>query len=348
MTPKRPTLVAAIALSIAALPPAAAAAPAPEPASPSASESGPDVLAGPRGLDPTRLVRGEEAAYQAFLRGQRAFDESDFDAALRAFGDALRLLPDERPYARSRGSIALWVARCHGQRYGLRADTADLDAEEAVLRAYLARLPEIGTDDADREAKRALAQQRLDELAAERQRIAGHGDAQTQIDASLRGDYEGVQASSWAPSVADLAWYQRRDDPRARSGQVDEHDPEPDPVVVPEPRRRRGTGLIAAGAVSLGVGVGALAVMGAGMARAHAAEDFSATQGPDQRREQISRGLAGNAMAVAGAVTGGVTVVLGAVLVGLGVKRRRADAPTLSLRPAVSRRLLGLALSVRF
>ncbi|MFO0636958.1 MAG: hypothetical protein U0168_29355 [Nannocystaceae bacterium] len=294
------------------------------------------------------MVRGEEAAYQAFLRGQRAFDESDFDAALLAFGDALRLLPDERPYARSRGSIALWIARCHGQRYGLRADTADLDAEATVLQAYLARLGDIGKDAADREAKRALARQRLDEIAAERERIAGHGDAETQIDASLRGDYEGVKASSWAPSVADLAWYQRRDDPRQRSGQVDEHDPEPDRRVTPEPRRRKGTGLIAGGAVSLGLGVAALAVMGAGMARAHGAQDFSATQTPDERREQISRGLAGNAMTAAGAITGGVAVVLGAVLVGIGAKRRRADAPTLSLRPAVSRRLLGLALSVRF
>jgi hypothetical protein len=53
-------------------------------------------------------------------------------------------------------------------------------------------------------------------------------------------------------------------------------------------------------------------------------------------------------MTAAGAITGGVAVVLGAVLVGIGAKRRRADAPTLSLRPAVSRRLLGLALSVRF
>ncbi|MBC8067221.1 MAG: hypothetical protein IAG13_02715 [Deltaproteobacteria bacterium] len=82
------------------------------------------------------------------------------------------------------------------------------------------------------------------------------------------------------------------------------------------------------------------------MARAHAAESFAADQGPQARRDQIARGIAGNAMSIAGAVTGGVAVVTGAVLLGLGVKKRRnANAAVV---PHASRRGGGLWLTVRF
>lgn len=336
-------LAAAVALPVAQRSTNAAAMPVP------ATATHDDVLAGPRGLDPDRLVKGEEAAYQAYMRGKRAHEGADFDAALVAFGDALRLLPDERPYARSRGSLALWIAQCHAQIYGLRGDLEALAAERTVLEAYAARLGEIATDATDRSAKQALVDARMKEIDAERQRVSGeHGDADAQIDRSLRGDYEGVTASSWAPRVEDLAWYRRRDDPRARSRQADDVDPQPQVVVTDEPGRRKGTGLIAGGAVALGVGVAALAVMGAGMARARAAESFSPTQSPDDRRQQISQGLSGNAMAVSGAVAGAVFVVAGAVMVGIGAKRRRADVPSVAVSPSVSRRHAGISLQVRF
>jgi hypothetical protein len=106
--------------------------------------------------------------------------------------------------------------------------------------------------------------------------------------------------------------------------------------------------MIAAGAVALGVGAAALGVMAAGMARARAAESFPDVQTPAARRGQIERGTTGNAMAVAGAVTGGVAVLAGAVLVGLGVKRRRADAPRVAIVPAAGRRTGSVTLTVRF
>ncbi|HWB79633.1 MAG TPA: hypothetical protein VG755_31940 [Nannocystaceae bacterium] len=332
--------------SALALPSTAAAEPVVPEAAP-AAEPAVDPLAGPRGLDPDRLVAGEEAAYRAYMRGKKAFEANDYDAALLAFGDALRQLPDESPYAKSRGALALWSALCHGQLYGLRGDATALDREAALLDAYVARLDAIARDAADKTEKQQLVEQRQAQIAAEQARIAGeHGNTDEQIDRSLRGEYEGVDASAWRPSVEDLAWVPRPDDPRPKGKQdQDEEDARQKQLQQTDERKRKpGTGLIAGGAIALGVGVAALAVMGAGMARAHAAEDFSPTQTPDERRAQIGRGIAGNDMAIAGAIAGGVAVITGAVLVGLGAKKRRAAAIT----PTASRRGAGLSISVRF
>jgi hypothetical protein len=337
----------ALALGLAVAAPASAAEP-PAIAEPPVGAPATDPLAGPRGLDPDRLVAGEEAAYRSFMRGKQAFEANDYDTALVAFADALRQLPDERPYARSRGALALWSARCHGQLYGLRGETSSLDREQALLDGYLARVDAIAQDADDLAAKRALVDQRLQQIAEERTRIAGeHGAADEQIDRSLRGEYDGVDATAWQPGVEDLAWVRRRDDPRPRIEQDRDDEQARQQLHDAEPKRTRkpGTGMIAGGAVALGVGIAALAVMGAGMARAHGAESFPATQSPEQRREQIGRGLTGNAMAIAGAVTGGVALVAGAVLIGLGVKQRRRAT---SLAPTASRRGAGLSLMVRF
>jgi hypothetical protein len=307
-----------------------------------------DPLAGPTGLDPHALVRGEDAAYQAYMRGKRAFEANDFDRALVDLGDALKLLPDEAPYARSRGSIAMWMIRCHGVRYLLRGDLAELDREVVLLDAYAARLDAIAANAEDRAAKAALVEARRVEIASERQRVSGeHGDVDTQIDRSLRGEYAGVVAATWVPRVEDLAWYRRRDDPRPKGKQAD--DLEPETRVDDDPRGRRpGTGLIASGAIVLGVGLGALTVMAVGMARAKQAETFEAEQTPNERRDQIGRGLSGNAMAAAGAAVGATAVVAGVVLVAVGAKRRRADAKRVSFTPTAGPRGGGASIKVRF
>jgi hypothetical protein len=307
-----------------------------------------DVLAGPTGLDPHALVKGEEQAYQSYMRGQRAFEANDFDKALVDFGDALRQLPDQKEYAKSRGSIALWIARCHGQIYGLRGDAAQLDLEVAVLDAYASRIESIAAGADDLVAKQALVDQRKQEIDAEKQRISGqHGDVDTQIDKSVRGEYDGVVASTWAPRVEDLAWYRRRDDPRPRGDQSD--DIEPEKKIVPEQTGpRKGTGLIAGGAIALGIGVAALAVMGAGMARAKSSEAFPVDQTPTQRRNQIENGNVGNAMAVGGAVAGSVLVITGAVLVAIGAKKRKNDPPRAAVSGAFGRRMAGISVRVRF
>lgn len=312
--------------------------------------AGPLSIAGARGLDPDGMVAGEDAAYERYMAGRKAYDAGDAAAAAEAFVAALRRLPELPPYVRSRGSLALAWAQCEARLYLERGDLDHLARERSILAAYLGRVDEIGRDQADRAAKRALVTTRMAEIEAEFARLTGdHGDAETQIARSLEGEYAGVQQSAWAPRVEDLAWHRRRDDPRARARQLTEAER----AGLDAGRgddgeaRRPGTAMIATGATVLAIGVGALAVMGVGMARAKAADDFSPTQSPDARRQQIERGTAGNAMAVAGAAVGAAAVITGAVLVGLGVKKRRGAA-RLELAPTVVRGGGGLVLGGSF
>jgi hypothetical protein len=346
VTRRFPSLLTALAMAAPIVP--AGLVHARGPAMTSFAQPVDDVLAGPTGLDPHALVRGEDAAYQSYMRGQKAFEANDYDKALVELGDALRHLPDQKEYARSRGSIALWIAKCHGQLYGLRGDAAQLDLELAVLDAYAGRIETIAKDADDLAAKQALVDRRKQEIAAEKQRISGeHGDVDTQIDKSVKGEYAGFEASTWAPRVEDLAWYRRPDDPRPKGDQSD--DIEPEKKVVPQQTGpRKGTGMIAGGAVALGIGVAALAVMGAGMARAKGAESFPIDQTPMQRRNQIENGNVGNAMAVGGAVAGAVLVITGAVLVAIGAKKRRADVPRAEVSGSFGRRMAGVSVRVRF
>jgi hypothetical protein len=71
-------------------------------------------------------------------------------------------------------------------------------------------------------------------------------------------------------------------------------------------------------------------------------------QTPSERREQIERGNVGNAMAIGGAVAGGVLLVTGAVLVAIGAKKRKHDPPRTSLSGAFGRRMVGMTVVLRF
>jgi hypothetical protein len=319
-------------------------APAPEPEG--------DPLAGAAGLSPQEMVDGEAAAYRHFMAGQRAAEALDVDAAIESFREALRVLPDEPPYGPSRGSLALRLALAYAAKYGDTADPAFLAAQETVLNAHLARLREIRpSDPAARESLRASVQARLSELAAERERIAtDHGATEEQLAKSLRGEYREDEGPAWAPASEDLRWYPRPDDPRPRARQTDEGEtaPEEQIVVAPEPARRRGGGLVAAGSVALGAGVAGLAVMGVGLGRARAANDFDPTASPMQRLEQIERGRQGNAMTVVGALSGSVLLATGIALVAVGAKRMRERPRATALAPFATPTHAGIVLTGRF
>jgi hypothetical protein len=278
------------------------------------------------------MVDAEKAAYERFLAGNRALERADADAAVLAYRDALAILPDEPPYAPSRGSLGLRLALACAQKYDDTGDLRWLEAERAVLRAHAGRLREIRpSDPAARERLAASVQHRLRQLAQERERVAGdHGDWEQQIDRSLRGEYTEDDGPRWSPASEDLRWYPRPDDPRPKGQQAADGEVAPEkltPSDDPVRGRRKGVGLVAAGAVALGAGVAGLAMMGAGMARASAANDFDPMGTPDDRLAQIHRGQTGNTMAVVGLATGSALLVTGAALVGVGAKRLRASAP---------------------
>jgi len=106
-----------------------------------------------------------------------------------------------------------------------------------------------------------------------------------------------------------------------------------------------GKGLIIGGAVALGLGVAGLGMMGAGLGLGAQANDISDLEDDDVsgRRDQFARGRTGNALAIAGGIAGGVFAVTGAVLVGLGVKKKRSSV---ALGPGPG--MAGVALRGRF
>jgi hypothetical protein len=291
-----------------------------------------DPLAGPRGLGPDALVEGESAAYRLYMEGKRQLEAGELEAAERTFARALRTLPDEPPYARSRGSLAFWWVRTHLALFESTGDLAVLDREASLLAAYVERLDRIATSANDRAHKQDLVQQRLDEIAAVRRlRAAAADDVQTQ----LRTEHTGYRPSAWQPdTLQDLGWYPRRDDPRERSAQVTEDDdPEARREAAPEPGRTRrpGVGLVVGGAVSMAAGVAGMAVMGVGMARGARANDFDPGQSPMERREQIVAGADANTMSMTSAIAGGVVLATGIILISIGVKRmKKQPDPTRS------------------
>jgi len=290
----------------------------------------PDPIAGATGLDPEGLILGERVAYSLYMEGRKAMDAGDIDTAADRFERALRQLPDDRPYARSRGSLALLLALCDSKRYLLDASLAWLDAEEQLLRAYLQRVGEMALDSADREHKEQSVRERLDEIAAERsRRLATPEAADTVLRRSLAGEYEGIKPWAWKPASQDLAWYPRPDDPRPHGNQLNDGEEAPGKPVEVSPdlrKRRRGVGFVALGSVLMASGMAGFAVMATGMAQAQAANSFSPRDTPLQRRQQIAEGQQGNGMGVIGLAAGSTFLVTGTVLLGVGLRRMKRSS----------------------
>ncbi len=89
--------------------------------------------------------------------------------------------------------------------------------------------------------------------------------------------------------------------------------------------------------------------MGAGLSMGANANDIQDLDPDDldARRDQFDRGRAGNALAFVGGVAGGVLLIGGAVVLSIGLKRKRSGT-TARLSPQFSPHGAGLALRGRF
>lgn len=95
--------------------------------------------------------------------------------------------------------------------------------------------------------------------------------------------------------------------------------------------RRPGTGLIAGGSVALVIGAGGIGMLTAGLVTGQANQrDAEALMLPAQLDELEAidrRGATSNALAYAGGAVAGVGIIVGATLIAIGVKRRKAGPP---------------------
>lgn len=314
----------------------------------------PAQLTGTTRLDADGLFDSEERAYGLYMEGLHALeDEEDADLAIAKWEEAVRVLPDERPYARSRGALALRLVTAHDLRFGQCGELSDLRRQRSLLLGYQARLGEMyPADVAARQLRHDRAQVRIDEIDDELQRIEGdHGTVEDQLDRSLRGEYEERAGDRWRPDPTDMGWHARPDDPRLHARQAADGEDAPEELVTEgddEPTKKAGTGLLVTGGVLTGLGLGGIGVGVAGMLIARRADVFDPKQAPDARREQMTRGENANVMAVTGLAAGGALAVTGVVLLAVGAKRRRTSTPRTAFAPAVSPGFTGITAVTRF
>lgn len=271
----------------------------------------PAVAAPPPAGDPIR--QKVEAVFEA---ANRASEAGDHVTAAERYAEAVDLLPERRENHDGRALALLDSVRARRRAFAGSGDAGQLCAARSLIARYLDEAAEAyGIGAAQMDGPRAAARERegIDESLA----AAGETCSQGQV--------EGPSDSR----------------PTPRAG------PAPAPTA-PKPRR---SPLTVAGAVSLGVAGGFLVMMAAGLGVGQAAE----AAGRDLRREDPTRdidglldagfyrrGQAGNAVAIAGGVLGGLAAVVGASLLVVGARPRA--------RPAVDARLGpgGVSLRLRF
>jgi len=345
-------LLAALFLTVCGPPVTAPSPPTLEPAADGIAEpeapAEPDVsisaapLVGTSRLDADGLFESEQRAYALYMEGLHAFeDDSDYDTALDKWTEAVATLPDERPYARSRGALALRLVTAHEKRFYRDGDLEDLRRQSSLLLGYQQRLPEMFPDDsAARQRRHDHAQVRIEEIDKELERIEGeHGTVEEQLERSLRGEYEARGDDNWRPDPTDAGWHARPDDPRKAAQQATDREVAPEhlepqePEGEPEPPRKKGTGLLVSGGVVGVMGLGAIGVGVAGMVAASRANDFAPDQTPRARRMQIAAGERSNLQAVIGIAGGSAATVVGIVLVATGDAKRKRSASRLAVSP---------------
>ncbi|MBL4686993.1 MAG: hypothetical protein JKY37_20525 [Nannocystaceae bacterium] len=232
-------------------------------------------------------VAPEDAAVQSakakYNEGRAKFETADYSGAIELWTQAYSSVPDNQSAARIKALLIFNIATAHERVYDVTKDLSQLRRARILLVDFAPSLPQLYTDD--------LLQT---ETARVNERIA---DIDTQIKAA-----------------EDLAR-----PPGERGPQPAPTDPSQD-----EPSAA-GRGLVIGGAVTLALGAAGLGIMGAGLAIGSGANDLTdpAQDDIDGRGDQFDRGRTGNSLAIAGAVVGGVGVLTGAVLIGLGLTRKR-------------------------
>jgi len=115
-------------------------------------------------------------------------------------------------------------------------------------------------------------------------------------------------------------------------------------------RRGDGTGLLVAGGITLAIGAGLTSLIAVGAVnRKNTRKDLDNPAYSEPQRDRIEQQEhAANAMFVAGLVSAPVALVTGAVLLGVGAKRRSDTHRYATITPTLSRSQAGLSIQGRF
>ncbi len=241
--------------------------------------------------------------------GSAAYDLADYPTALEKFSAAYVALPDGPQTAGIRSAIVYNVGITQKRMYELDGDVVHLKTAKVLLTRYFNDFAEEG---AQEDAKgRAL----LDEIETE---LARH---KTEAEAAAAAPVQ--QPREPAP------------------------EPTPAPTGPDDPDAQRTARIL----IGVGGGVLGLGVVGAGLGLGGALwgqslegdiEDGTSTG--VRRISALEDGRSANALAIGGAVAGGVLLTAGAVVLALGLKKRKDAGRSVALAPTGS----GLVLGGRF
>lgn len=248
-----------------------------------------------------------ERARGLYQQGEARFATADFIGAIELWTEAFSSVPDSTDAARIKALLIYNIATARERAYEVTGDLTHLRQAKVLMVGYAESIPALFGDTPEAEVERGKITERLNAITA-------------QIE------------------VADRKKARERRGDRPSDRPDDAPDSDRSHVV-----------LLGTGAAALAVGVGGLAMMGAGLAIGSKANDLGdlADDDIDGRRSQFDRGRTGNTLAIAGGVVGGVFAITGAVLVGIGAKRK-ASARGSAWAPWIGPRAAGLGLRGRF
>lgn len=263
----------------------------------------------PEAAEPDAELRQAQELYD---RGKVKFDTTHYDEAIDLWTQAYGILSDTPENAPIKAAIIFNLATAQERAFAIDKDVTHLRRALVLMEQYARSIPDLYDDGEEAEQETARIEERLAEVRAKLEEAEATGDVPPETTPT--------------------------DDPP--------RDPTPPQDRPPPDGKARA--FVIAGATLTGVGVLGLGVMAGGLAIGRASNDISDLDPTDleARRDRFDRGRAGNVMAYVSGALGGAALVTGAVLLGVGLKRRNASKTAVA--PALAPGLAGMTLRGAF
>ncbi len=268
----------------------------------------------------------KEEARELYDKGRIAYDTGDYEEAVRLWKQAYALVPTDEDSRAIRHEMVYNLAEAHIRVYRVKGTVESLRTAKVLLEDYIRRHEVLYGDGAEAIAERKAAQERL-------------GD----VDRMLKG----TKSSSSSTTTQPTGEVTPASEPAAKpEGPVSRERTKEEVLSDPgdAPKWKNATGLVIAGGVMMGVG-GLIGLGGLGLAPARALDGASAAE---------TFGTSGALV-----LGGGAVFIAGAIMLGVGVTRRKelkkkgpstawSPAGSLAAAPYFSATGGGLSLQARF
>ncbi len=259
-------------------------------------------------------------AKSLYQRGIAKFETADYRGAIELWTEAYTIVPATGETVEIKSLLLYNIATARERAYEIDGEISGLRQALVLLDGYIETVGELYDDPDKIGRERAEAVERRTAIAA-------------QIEAA-----EQAAAPDEPPPK----------EPEDSTPPTPEPRQDPAPTVVTPPP---GRGLVLGGSVLVGVGVAGLGLMTGGLVLGAQANDLSTLEPTDieGRRDQFARGNLGNSLAIVGGAIGGASLLAGALLLGIGVKKQRsAKRESASIAPLLGPGIAGMSLSGRF